>query len=139
VSLGVLATPLEAGELVGRWVRGLVPWVHAALAGGFLRVARSALRQERVRKDLEERVVRCEVIDESTQGERYLLDSAVAPCLHVTARTSHEYFPHYGRRVQQALEACLRRSSHVQSMPSEKRVFGVPMWAWIHCGVSAYL
>lgn len=32
---GVAATPLEAG-VEDRWVMGLVPWVHAFWAGGFL-------------------------------------------------------------------------------------------------------
>jgi hypothetical protein len=110
----MLTAPLDAGGLVGRWVRGLVPWVHAVLAGGFLRVAKSALRQVRVRDDFEERVVRYEVTDESTRGESYLLDSEVALCLHVTARTSHENIPHDGSCVQRALEACLRRYSHAR-------------------------
>jgi hypothetical protein len=34
--LGTLPTPLEAGGFDGRWVIGLVPWVHAFWAGGFL-------------------------------------------------------------------------------------------------------
>jgi hypothetical protein len=119
--LGALTTPLEVAGLVCRWVRGLVPCVHAVLAGGFLRVAKSALRQVQVRAGLEERVVRYELMGESTRGEGYLLDSQVAPCLHVTARTSHENIPHCGSGVQRALEACLRRNLQAQKLSSPKQ------------------
>jgi hypothetical protein len=48
--LDKFTAPLGVGEWVGRWVMGLVPWVHADLAGGFLQVARSALRQVQVNR-----------------------------------------------------------------------------------------
>ena len=87
-----------------------------------------------VREDFEERVVRYEVLDKSTRGESYLLDSQVAPCLHVTASTSHENLPHCGSGVQRALEACLRRNLQVRKTSSQKQgdanlhVCGQALW-----------
>lgn len=45
VGLGEFTRPLDGEGFVGRWVRGLVPWVHAVLAGCFLQGAKSALGQ----------------------------------------------------------------------------------------------
>jgi hypothetical protein len=49
--LGVFTAPLEVGGFDGRWVMGLVPWVHA-FWGGFLWKSASQHCFRRVRRDM---------------------------------------------------------------------------------------
>lgn len=92
--LGELATPLEVAGLVGRWVKGLVPWVHAVLAGCFLHDAKSALGQAQRAANLSEPRARPhEAIGLREAREGGLVASAVAPRAPCDRRNVTRVYP----------------------------------------------